>query len=645
MPASPAATRPAAALRITLGQHSTAGRKALNQDFHGAVVPSGSRLATKGIAVALADGIGSSAVSHIASAAAVRGFLDDYYCTSEAWTVRRSAQRVLQATNSWLHAQTRRSDARFDPDRGYVCTFSALVLKGRQAHLLHVGDTRIYRVHAGALEQLTEDHRVSVSSVQSHLGRALGAGASVEIDYRSWPLEVGDLYLLATDGAYEHLDAAAVHGALARHAGDWDAAAAALTSAAVARGSADNATVQLLRIDALPPPDAAQAGADAQALRLALRLPPPLRPGMVLDGYAIVRELHIGPRSHVHLAVDPASGRHVAIKTPSVDLRDAPEYLDRLLLEEWIARRVDSPHVVAAAAPQERPREHVFTALEYIEGQTLAQWMAAPPRPGLDAVRGLVEQIARGLQALHRKEMLHQDLRPENILIDRHGTARLIDLGAVHVAGLAEGSAPAGPQAIAGSLQYTAPEYFVGGAGSPQSDLFALAVLTYQMLTGQLPYGLQVTRLREPGQLRQLRYVGVRDHRPDLPDWLDTALRRALHPQPSHRPEALSEFIQDLRRPVMSGIASRPVPLIERDPVRFWKLLALLLALGHLVLLALWLAGHGQPQAAGMQGVAAAQTPGIAPSGQGGAWLATCSTLAPRSFLPPGAPECPSTLR
>jgi serine/threonine protein phosphatase PrpC len=146
-------------LHIDIGQHSAAGRKPLNQDFHGAVVPKDALLATKGVVLALADGISSSPVSQVASAAAVRGFLEDYYLTSETWPVRRAAQRVLQATNSWLHAQTQRGEGRFDKNRGHVCTFSALVFKGREAHLLHVGDTRIYRLHAHALEQLTEDHR------------------------------------------------------------------------------------------------------------------------------------------------------------------------------------------------------------------------------------------------------------------------------------------------------------------------------------------------------------------------------------------------------------------------------------------------------------------------------------------------------
>src|SRR5919109_3422133 len=113
-------------LRVTIGQHSGKGRKAVNQDFHGAVIPGQPALGLKGIAIALADGISSSAVGRDASESAVKSFLADYYCTAESWSVKTSAQRVIAATNSWLHAQTRRSRYAYDKDRGYVCTLSAM---------------------------------------------------------------------------------------------------------------------------------------------------------------------------------------------------------------------------------------------------------------------------------------------------------------------------------------------------------------------------------------------------------------------------------------------------------------------------------------------------------------------------------------
>lgn len=574
-------------LRVSVGQHSKAGRKRVNQDFHGAALPTDPRLSTKGIAVALADGIGSSAVSQVASAAAVRSFLDDYYCTCEAWTVRRSAQRVLMATNSWLHAQTQRSDARFDRDRGYICTFSALIFKGHEVHMLHVGDSRIYQLHAQAWEQLTEDHRVHLSSVESYLGRALGVAPNVEIDYRKWQAEVGDVYVLATDGAYEYLDGVAVHQALAAYSDDLDAASAMLVSTALARGSEDNVTVQLVRVDALPDVDAQ----DLHTERQRLILPPALQPRMHFDGYLIVRELYASSRCHVHLAVDQRTGRHVALKTPSVDLREDPDYLDRFLLEEWVARRIDNAHVLKPHAA-DRPRQYLHVAMEYVEGHTLAQWMTDHPSPNFDTVRRIVEQVAKGLQAFHHREMLHQDVRPENVMIDRTGTVKIIDFAAVHVAGLTEGRRTRHEQAPVGALQYAAPEYFLGLSGSTASDLFSLAVLTYQMLTGQLPYGLQVTRVRIPGDLRRLRYLPARERRPELPPWTDAVLRRALHPCARKRQETLSEFIQDLYAPGHQYLSRRPIPLLERDPVRFWQSLTLLLAVSVLLLLGLRLTGH-----------------------------------------------------
>jgi len=572
--------------RVALGQHSQAGHAGgVNQDFHGAVLAREPQRSRKGIALALADGIGSSRVSQVASAAAVRGFLDDYYATSEAWSVRRSGERVLAATNAWLHAQNQRGHARFDKDSGYVCTFSALILKARELHLLHVGDSRIYRVHGQSLEQLTQDHRVRLSANESYLGRALGVNPGVEIDYQCLPAEPGEVYLLATDGACTALEAAAVHEALAQAADDLDAAARALVERAREHGSDDDATVQLLRIDALPVPDPERLPLSREALAL----PPTLAPRTQFEGYTIVRELHASARSHVHLALDDASGAQVVIKTPSTDLREQPDYLDRFVLEEWVARRIHHPHVLRPAADA-RPRRHLFTAMEYASGQTLAQWMTDHPRPALEAVRAIVAQVALGLAAFHGKEMLHQDLRPENIMVDATGTVKIIDFAAVHVAGLAEGMGEPHARAILGSLQYTAPEYFCGGAGSERSDLFSLAVLAYQMLTGHLPYGLQVTQVRGPADLRRLRYEPVRHRRPELPAWLDAVLAMALHPDPARRQESPVAFAQDLKAPGPQFHRAAAPPLIDRHPVRFWQASTVLLALAVIVLLGLLLA-------------------------------------------------------
>jgi serine/threonine protein phosphatase PrpC len=569
------------ASKISVGQHSDKGRKEINQDFHGVCIPAEPQLSSKGVVVALADGIGSSQVSQVASESAVRAFLDDYYCTSDAWSVKRSVQRVLSATNSWLHAQTQRSPYRFDKDRGYVCTLSALVIKSRTAHLFHVGDSRIYRVQGQALEQLSEDHRVWVSAEQSYLSRALGFHQQLDIDYQSVPLEPGDVFVLASDGVYEHVDAPFITSAITAHQADLDKAAMVIVGEACRRGSTDNLTIQIVRIDALPDHEANEV----QRLRSSLQLPPILEARKEFDGYAIQRELHGSSRSHIYLAVDNDTGQRVVIKTPSIDLQDDPAYLDRFLMEEWVARRINSAHVLKPSTSTRR-RNYLYVAMEFVDGQTLAQWMIDHPKPDLESVRGIVEQIAKGLQAFHRLEMLHQDLRPENIMIDHTGTVKIIDFASTQVAGLAESASPSDRVDILGTVQHAAPEYFVGEAGSPRSDLYSLGVITYQMLTGRLPYGAQVARIRTKAAQQQLMYASALDERREIPAWIDGVLRKAVHPDPLKRYDALSEFVHDLRRPNREFLNKTRPPLAERNPVLFWKSLTFILAVTVVVLVA-----------------------------------------------------------
>jgi serine/threonine protein phosphatase PrpC len=569
-------------LQISIGQHSDKGRKAINQDFHGALIPNEPLLGSKGIAIVLADGISSSNVSQIASESAVKSFLTDYYCTSESWSVKTSVQRVLAATNSWLHAQTRRSQYAYDNDKGYVCTLSALVIKSTTAHIFHIGDSRIYRLAGNTLEQLTSDHRVVVSSEQSYLSRALGINPQIEIDYQALQVEKGDVFVLATDGVYEHVATRFAAKAINDSSQDLDRAAKAIIEEASLRGSQDNLTIQIVRIDDVPDGDASEVFGQSSGLPL----PPLLEARALFDGYRIVRELHGSSRSHIYLAIDAETDTLVALKIPSIDLRDDPAYLKRFMMEEWVARRLDSPHVLKPCLHSRR-RNYLYVVTEYIDGQTLKQWMIDNPKPDLETVRGIVEQIAKGLRAFHRKEMLHQDTRPDNIMIDKTGTAKIIDFGSTKITGVVEAAPPMEHQDILGTAQYTAPEYFLGESGSPRSDMFSLGVITYQMLTGKLPYGTQIAKARTRSQFNKLRYSSAVDDSSEIPAWIDGALRKAVHPDPYKRYESLSEYTFDLRHPNAKYLNASPTPLMERNPLLFWKCTTAILACIVVVLLAI----------------------------------------------------------
>lgn len=564
-------------LKVAVGQYSDKGRKELNQDFHGVAMPREPQLSAKGIAIALADGISSSAVSQEAAQSAVTGFLEDYYCTSDAWSVRKSGEHVLTATNSWLHSQTQHSQHRYDRERGYVCTFSAVVIKSTTAHLFHVGDARIYRLRGSELTQLTEDHRVRVSSAQSYLARALGMDRNLDIDYQALQLAVGDLLLLATDGVYEYIDAACIRSTVDGSA-DLDAAARTIAETALQCGSVDNLTIQLVRVDVLPDP-----GANEIYRQLSdLPCPPLLEARSEFEGYQIVRVIKRSARSHIYLASDRESGERVVLKTPSTDMQANPAALERFLLEEWIARRINSAHVLRPCA-HTRQRQSIYVVTEYIEGQTLAQWMIDNPKPELAVVRGLLEQIAKGLQAFHRLEMVHQDLKPDNILIDTTGTVKIIDFGATRVAGLEEADTAIEQINLLGAALYAAPEYFLGEQGSVRSDLYSLGVIAYQMLSGSFPYGTQVPKTRTKAAQKKLVYKSVLSEEREIPAWIDDAIRKTVEPDPFLRYEELSEFIYDLHHPNKIFLNKTRPPLIERNPVIFWKAASFVLMLALIV--------------------------------------------------------------
>lgn len=524
-------------LEVRYGQCSSRGRKPLNQDHHGCCLPARAVRQHKGIALALADGISSSEVSHEASAAAVRGFLGDYYATPASWSVRHAAQRVLGSLNAWLYAHSRLQAG--DDDRGHVCTFSALIVKSATAHLFHVGDARIWRLAGDSLQQLTDDHRLYVSRQRSYLARALGTAAHVEIDYHTVGLAEGDLWLLTTDGVHDHLSPTQIRQIVEAHHEDLDAAAQALVAAALQQGSDDNLTVQLLRIEHLP-------GRDAGELASWLEDLPPLElleEGRQIDGLRVLRRLHSSARSHVYRVEPVDGGPSMVLKAPTAELLQDRVARQRFLRETWVAQQLDNPHLLRACCP-ERPRSHLYSLSEFIDGQTLRQWMHAHPQPPLETVTALVAQIIRGLQALHRLDMLHRDLRPENILLDRQGQVRIIDYGATQVASLHDDPHATAVEPAPGSLAYSAPESWSGEPGSAQADQFSLAVIAYEMLCGQLPYGTEVLA-HAHRQLRPLRYRPLGNR----PAWLDQVLYRALQPTPERRFEALSAFLYHLRHP------------------------------------------------------------------------------------------------
>jgi len=559
-------------LDLSLGQFSNMGRKEINQDFHDIRIPKEPQLSTKGVAIAIADGISSSQVSQIASKVCVTSFLNDYFSTPDTWSVKKSAQRVISSINAWLFSQN--NQHYYDKNKGYVCTFSAMVIRSSTAYIFHLGDTRIYRLRDNELEQLTQDHVVVESEEKSYLSRAMGIEAQPNFDYNTFQIQEGDIYLFSSDGVHEYLDKEILLETLENHPEDYDNVAQHLVGEAYKRGSTDNLTLQLVRVNAL-------ANKDINQLHQELAqkpLPPVLELRQVFDGYTIIRELSANSRSHVYLAQDNETKVHVVLKMPSIDLREDKAYLERFLMEEWIAIRLNSAHLLKSEM-QTRPRAYLYNVYEYIQGQTLEQWMLDNPKPSLETVRNIAEQIAKGLLAMHRQEMVHQDIRPANIIIDNSGTVKIIDFGATRVGGIADINTLLDEERLLGTALYSAPECFLSEVATSRSDLFSLAVIVYQMLCGKFPYDTTVARAKTRAAQKKLKYNYLDLEELAIPLWVEESLKKALSIDPYFRYAELSEFLHDLRHPNEDFINKTRAPLVEREPVLVWKAISLLLAI------------------------------------------------------------------
>ncbi|MGS2723305.1 protein kinase domain-containing protein [Porticoccus sp. GXU_MW_L64] len=567
-------------LAASIGQYSSAGQKPTNQDFYGALVPQGSDLYLKGITLAVADGISPSPVSQQAAETCVQALMSDYYCTPDAWRVKTAASKVIAATNSWLYMQNRHARIS-DAEKGYICTLSALILKGHKAHIFHIGDSRIYRLSNNSLEPMTQDHRVALSAHESYLGRAMGASPQVEIDYHGLALNGGDTFVLTTDGVHEYWNPKAVIELLGKDT-SLDNIAEQIGLHALQQGSDDNLTVQVVRIEHLP---RGKKASTFTAADLPPVINPPPKEGDEIDGFVIVRPLAQSARSHIFLARS-SDGQQVALKFPAISIADDTQHLHHLMLEEWVAARIDNPYVLSTGNFTGK-RTALYTISEYLPGQTLRQWLRDNPTPSLEQVRDFIEQITKGLRALHRREMLHQDLRPENIMVMPDGRLKIIDFGSIQIAGVEESSPIENLDNILGTVQYTAPEYFLGYSGTTASDLFSLGVIAYEMLTGQLPFGSKVNHIRNWKDLRKLKYKSALLNRNPPPDWVDYALSQAVHPDPTKRYLNFSQFLMDMKKPSSEFRQLKTRSLIERNPVRFWQGLSALLALTTLALLIL----------------------------------------------------------
>ena len=517
--------------------------------------PEGTHASLHGVAAVLAVGLGDERASRIAANLCVQQFLEAHASMDPLHGVKRNGMTSLAAVGRWLHAHR-------NPDR-MAASLTALVLRGRQAHVFHVGGARLYRVRDGQIVRLTPDQPGTPSNDPA--GHALGLQDDTPVAYAMEPLRVADRFLLCSQSVHAKLPDRCIRDLLVGEAPVADLVARVSHTA----GGTD-ALALVMDVVTLPDADPLGLREEVQALPI---IPEP-RAGAVVDRFRLKTMLSDGQYSRVFRAVDEIDGRVVIAKFPKHSVSAEPGLRQAFLREAWIASRVSSPFLAEVIEVPDDRRTALYTVMPFYEGETLEQRLRRQPLVSRAEGLGIARKLARAVATLHRHRVIHRDIKPDNVILTADGGLRLLDLGVARLPNLQDEPGTDRP----GTPSFMAPELLAGAEGNEQTDLYGLGVTIYRMFAGAYPYG-EVEAFSKPRFTRPPTPLSAL--RPDLPGWLSVAMQRAVAVKPEERQADVLELLH-----VLEDTASVPtrapvhLSLLERNPVLFWQIVSIVLAAG-----------------------------------------------------------------
>ena len=509
----------------------------------------------------LADGLGASKEGGAAARRAVEMFHDHYFTRPKAWSARRALREFINRINRLFYQESLQRHG--SPE--LLCTLSVAAIEGDHLYGFSVGDSPVYLYRRGAITQLTEAHSLADAGMDHVLTRAVGLEAEVDPHFFETVIERGDLIVLCSDGVSAVIPPDGLAGLLAREATARTLVSTARDLTNDSEALRDDASAIVLEIQEPGWRDAGE--------RAPLIVAPTLKDGDLMDGYRLVRSLQEDDRVWLATAAD---GSTRVLKFPPLEAAHDEARRDAYVREMWNAMRVRSPDFVHVHPPVDGASR--YYAMDFVAAPTLRDVLKADTLPMEEAII-LARTLLRAGQFLLTRDLAHGDVKPENLLVLRStGKVKflLLDLGcAAEVYSVTS---------RAGTPSYLAPERFRGDPLSERTEIFAIGVTVHEALTRMYPYG-EVERFQTP----RFDTNPKRPSRlnPAIPPWLESIILRAVAADPAHRYQNFSEMAYDLDHPAkVLPYHRKDAPLLERNPLRFFKALSLILLVLCLVLIA-----------------------------------------------------------
>jgi hypothetical protein len=419
----------------------------------------------------------------------------------------------------------------------------AMLFQQRHVGILYMGDCCLYRLRAEAVLLVVADETTA--------GRraAIGRAAEVTAAFLSDEPVVGDRYVLMSDRLAAHL--------LLALPADPELAAARLHEAM-------SGAALVVDIVAAPAP----AGGPDEALA-ALPLRPAPREGDVWDGFVMGKTLYHGRYTMLKAAHDSVENRDVALKIPLPSMLQDEVFAAGFLREAWIGASVRAGNVARYIELPPDRRSSLYMVMPLYRGETLeARLHRAPPMPLPDGI-GIALKLCEAVRDLAAIQIIHRDIKPDNIMLLERGEVRLLDLGLAYLPGIdVQDAVKPG-----GTLRYMAPELMNGVPANARSEVFALGVTIYRMFAGgAFPFG-------------QGEAVPLRRKRPDLPGWLGEILQTALAADPASRFADAGALAAALQAALIAAPDAPPRLTRHIPPLRLWQAATAVFAIGFFMLL------------------------------------------------------------
>ncbi len=572
-------------MKITYGALSSTGPvRPHNEDFVLFWEPDTEQARTARGAVSLvADGVGGQGFGEVASRLAIETALKVFQDADPSTTDNQLLWRMFNAANLAVYDA---GMAHGGSDR-MATTLTVSLFRRNEVAIGHVGDSRAYLVRQGTIKQLTSDHTyvamqvkmsliskqdAASSELRGLLTRSIGANPTVQVDYARAVLRSGDIVVQCTDGLHGCVTENEIKDLVSRM--PPAAACEQLTQLAEKRGSEDNVSVQVLRVENVQRVGYYR-GAVAYYAPVAKPVSDEPQVGQVFDErFEITDIISRSGMSSVYKATDLKSGRLVALKVPHLKLEADPAFFSRFEREEEIGLALDHPAILKIIPVDPAERSRPYLVMEYLQGQTLDEVMQVTrPLPEKDALR-IASRLCDALDYMHAHDVIHRDLKPQNVMLCNDGSIRIMDFG-IAKAATSKRITFGGFSPTLGTPDYMAPEQVKGQRGDGRTDIYSLGAILYEMLTGRLPFegpnAYAVMNSRLVGDP-----AAPRAHNPSLSPAAEEIVLHAMARNPADRYQSAAEFKAELDAPEhvqVTGRASRlQAPVAVRKVWRYIRM-------------------------------------------------------------------------